>query len=86
MSSPAEETVIDVPLVRRLVAGQFPQWADLPARPVASGGWDNRTFHLGDHMTVRLPSAARYVLQVEKEQRWLPAGWRRICPCQFPFR
>jgi aminoglycoside phosphotransferase (APT) family kinase protein len=63
---------IDVDLVRRLVAGQFPQWAGLPVRPVTHGGWDNRTFHLGDAMTVRLPSAAGYVPAVEKEQRWLP--------------
>ena len=50
----------------------FQQWADLPIRPVDFGGWDNRTFHLGEQMTVRLPSAAGYALQVEKEQRWLP--------------
>ena len=69
---PADKTNIDAALVRRLVDRQFPQWADLPIRPVAFGGWDNRTFHLGDAMTVRLPSAATYALQVEKEQRWLP--------------
>jgi aminoglycoside phosphotransferase (APT) family kinase protein len=63
---------IDVSLVRRLVAAQFPQWADLPVRPVKAGGWDNRTFHLGEHMSVRLPSAEHYVPQVEKEHRWLP--------------
>ncbi|MGF1627307.1 MAG: aminoglycoside phosphotransferase family protein [Alphaproteobacteria bacterium] len=63
---------IDAALVRRLVAAQFPHWAGLPVRPVAQGGWDNRTFHLGDRMTVRLPSAAGYVPQVEKEHRWLP--------------
>jgi aminoglycoside phosphotransferase (APT) family kinase protein len=63
---------IDAALASRLVAEQFPQWAGLPIRPVALGGWDNRTFHLGEHMTVRLPSAARYAAQVEKEQRWLP--------------
>ncbi|WP_319461700.1 aminoglycoside phosphotransferase family protein [Micromonospora sp. RTP1Z1] len=63
---------IDVALVRRLIATQFPRWAHLPVRPVAVGGWDNRTFHLGDAMTVRLPSAAGYVPQVDKEQRWLP--------------
>lgn len=63
---------IDVPLVRRLIAAQFPRWADLPVRPVAVDGWDNRTFHLGDAMTVRLPSAAGYVPQVDKEHRWLP--------------
>lgn len=63
---------IDADLVRRLIATQFPQWRHLPVSPVASGGWDNRTFHLGDEMTVRLPSAAAYALQVEKEHRWLP--------------
>ncbi|RKN40703.1 aminoglycoside phosphotransferase family protein [Micromonospora endolithica] len=63
---------IDVALVRRLVARQFPRWAHLPVRPVAYGGWDNRTFHLGADLTVRLPSAAGYALQVGKEQRWLP--------------
>lgn len=63
---------IDAALVSRLVAAQFPQWAGLPIRPVEFGGWDNRTFHLGERMTVRLPSAAAYAEQVEKEQRWLP--------------
>ena len=63
---------IDAALVRRLIATQFPQWADLPVKPVEAGGWDNRTFHLGAHMTVRLPSAAAYAPQVEKEHRWLP--------------
>ena len=67
-----EKITIDVPLVRRLVDSQFPQWADLSITPVKHGGWDNRTFHLGGHMTVRLPSAAAYRLQVEKEQHWLP--------------
>ncbi|MBA2595357.1 MAG: aminoglycoside phosphotransferase family protein [Chloroflexia bacterium] len=73
MSIPSMGAVnIDVALVRQLIATQFPRWADLPVTPVAEGGWDNRTFHLGAHMTVRLPSAAAYSLQVEKEQRWLP--------------
>lgn len=68
----ARKVDIDPSLVRALIAAQFPQWAHLPIKPVASGGWDNRTFHLGDDMTVRLPSAARYAAQVEKEQHWLP--------------
>ena len=63
---------IDASLVRTLVASQFPQWGYLPIKPVALSGWDNKTFHLGEGMTVRLPSAARYSAQVEKEQRWLP--------------
>ncbi|WP_329104150.1 aminoglycoside phosphotransferase family protein [Micromonospora sp. NBC_01699] len=62
---------IDVALVRRLVRAQFPRWAQLSIRPVESGGWDNRTFHLGDEMTVRLPSGPGYEPQVAKEHRYL---------------
>ena len=74
---------IDADLVRRLVAAQFPQWAALPIRPVAADGWDNRTFHLGDQMTARLPSAEAYSSQVAKEHRWLPALSRRL-PVPIP--
>jgi aminoglycoside phosphotransferase (APT) family kinase protein len=63
---------IDSYLVHRLIKAQFPQWAALPIRPVELSGWDNRTFHLGDSMTIRLPSQAHYAAQVEKEQFWLP--------------
>ncbi len=59
-------------LVLRLVAAQFPQWKDLPIRPVALSGWDNRTFHLGEKMLVRMPSRLEYASQVEKEHCWLP--------------
>jgi aminoglycoside phosphotransferase (APT) family kinase protein len=65
-------TATDARLARRLVDRQFPQWADLPITRVAVDGWDNRTFRLGDDLTVRLPSGDWYALQVEKEQRWLP--------------
>jgi aminoglycoside phosphotransferase (APT) family kinase protein len=63
---------IDVSLIQRLIADQFPEWAGLPVKPVEFSGWDNRTFHLGEHMTVRLPSDEEYSQQVEKEQLWLP--------------
>ena len=63
---------INVSLVRQLVAAQFPQWADLPIKPVEFDGSDNTTFHLGKNMSVRLPRTEAYSLQVEKEHRWLP--------------
>lgn len=59
-------------LVRRLIDTQFPQWRGLKIQRVQTDGWDNATFRLGDKMKVRLPTAARYVPQVEKEYRWLP--------------
>lgn len=64
--------VIDLALVRHLVRTQFPKWKDLPIQSVALSGWDNRTFHLGKDMLVRMPSAEWYASQVEKEHRWLP--------------
>ncbi|HEX5686765.1 MAG TPA: aminoglycoside phosphotransferase family protein [Ideonella sp.] len=64
--------VIDERLVSNLVAEQFPHWAHLPVSAVARGGWDNRTFHLGDELLVRLPSGPAYAAQVLREQRWLP--------------
>lgn len=67
-----EHVLIDVSLVRRLIASQFPQWKELSIDPVTTSGWDNRTFHLGNDMSVRLPSAVEYELQVEKEHKWLP--------------
>lgn len=63
---------ITAPLAAELIAEQFPQWAHLPITPVAVGGHDNRTFRLGEHMSIRLPSAAEYALKVHKEQLWLP--------------
>jgi aminoglycoside phosphotransferase (APT) family kinase protein len=67
-----EHPEINALLVSQLIASQFPQWNHLPVKPVALSGWDNRTFHLGFDMSVRLPSAEGYVAQVEKEHRFLP--------------
>ena len=67
-----KQLMIDETLVRRLVANQFPQWKDLSVQPVAHQGWDNRTFHLGEHMLVRMLRAENYAVQVEKEYGWLP--------------
>ena len=63
---------IDVPLVTRLIAEQFPHWATLPIIPVEPGGWDNKTFRLGEELSIRLPTAERYAAQVQKEHTWLP--------------
>ncbi len=66
------QLIIDAALAHGLVASQFPKWKDLPIQSVALSGWDNRTFHLGDEMLIRMPSSAEYAAQVEKEQHWLP--------------
>ena len=72
IASSLAKMIIDAALVKRLISSQFPGWASLPVTPVEFDGWDNRTFRLGEKLSVRLPSAAGYAEQVDKEQRWLP--------------
>jgi aminoglycoside phosphotransferase (APT) family kinase protein len=67
-----DELDIDLVLVARLVATQFPQWAGLPLRPVEPTGTDNAIFRLGDTRSVRLPRIHWAVTQPEKEREWLP--------------
>ncbi|MGA8164979.1 MAG: phosphotransferase [Waddliaceae bacterium] len=41
-------------------------------KAVEPKGWDNRTFRLGNQMSIRLPSAERYAAKVSIEHKWLP--------------
>ena len=68
---PDAELSIDADLVRRLLAEQHPDLADLPLEPLASG-WDNQMFRLGEALTVRLPRRKIAVELLVNEQRWLP--------------
>jgi aminoglycoside phosphotransferase (APT) family kinase protein len=72
MSDNQEEIVITLSLVRQLIAEQFPQYGHLSIYPVQKSGHDNRTFHLGDTMLIRLPSAKDYEKSVFIEQEYLP--------------
>ena len=70
-------------LVRCLLKSQFPDWADLPVSSGELDGWDNATFRLGDHMSVRLPTDDGYAPQVAKEHKWLPVLADRL-PLAIP--
>jgi aminoglycoside phosphotransferase (APT) family kinase protein len=68
----AAEADIDTALVRRLVAEQFPAWADLPVEPVMSSGTVNAMYRLGDDLAVRLPRIPAAAGDVAAEQTWVP--------------
>lgn len=68
----ADEVETDAALVRRLLAVQFPQWADLPVEPVASYGTDHDIYRLGDRLAARLPRIGWATGQAAKEAEWLP--------------
>jgi aminoglycoside phosphotransferase (APT) family kinase protein len=79
----ADEIHTDVPLVRRLLAAQFPEWSALPLERVRSSGTDNALYRVGDEMVVRLPRIHWAVDQVDKEFRWLPA-LAPLLPVEIP--
>jgi aminoglycoside phosphotransferase (APT) family kinase protein len=68
----SDELDIDKALVARLIAAQFPQWANLPVVKLPSAGTDHALYRLSDDMVVRLPRIPRAADQVDREQRWLP--------------
>jgi aminoglycoside phosphotransferase (APT) family kinase protein len=72
MKMHADELHIDVPLIRSLLAGQFPQWADLPIERLSYWGTDNAMYRLGNDMVVRVPRIDWAVEGVEDAHEWLP--------------
>ena len=68
----ADEVDTDSSLVQRLIAGQFPEWADLPVEAVFPLGTDNANYRLGDDKLVRLPRQESKVAGLERELEWLP--------------
>lgn len=68
----ADEVETDPSLVRRLLAGQFPEWADQPIDRVDSSGTDHAIYRLGRDLAVRLPRIAWAVGQFDTDERWLP--------------
>lgn len=76
----ADEVETDALLVGRLLARQFPQWADLPVTLVPSYGTDHDIYRLGQHLAARLPRIGWATDQAAKEAEWLP----RLAP-QLPL-
>ncbi len=68
----ADEVAIDEALVRRLLAEQFPQWADLPICRIEPSGTDHAIFRLGDELSVRLPRVNGPLKPGSKPFVWLP--------------
>jgi len=69
----ADELETDVPLVRRLLREQFPEWAELPLEPVAESGTVNALYRLGDELVVRIPrNRPALWSDLDDEFTWLP--------------
>ena len=86
LGTPAAEVAIDGALVRRLLAAQHPDLAELPLERV-DDGWDNAMFRLGQDLAVRLPRREVGARLIINEQTWLPALAPRLeIPVPAPVR
>jgi aminoglycoside phosphotransferase (APT) family kinase protein len=80
----ADELVTDDALVRRLLAAQFPSWAELPIEALPAGGTDNAIYRLGEELSVRLPRRREWAPgSLDKEFEWLPK-LARFLPLSVP--
>ena len=68
----ADQAATDPDLVRRLLAGQHPQWADQPIELVESYGTDHDVYRVGSRLAARLPLTDWATRQAATEARWLP--------------
>jgi aminoglycoside phosphotransferase (APT) family kinase protein len=85
-STPAAEVDVGLDLVRRLLASQHPDLAELPLELMANG-WDNVMCRLGTDLLVRLPRREMGGRLVRHEQRWLPVLAPRLpLPVPAPVR
>lgn len=73
------EIPVDINLVRKLIATQFPQYATLPLSRLSASGSTNVLFRLGDDLLVRLPRQFGGSAAIDKERRWLAT-----IGCQLP--
>jgi len=78
-----DELEIDRTLVRRLLDVQFPDWADLPLRPIEPAGTVNAIFRLGDELSVRLARRDGPTEPGGKELDWLPR-LAPVLPVEIP--
>jgi aminoglycoside phosphotransferase (APT) family kinase protein len=67
-----DEVHIDVALVQRLVADQFPERAGLVIRELQSTGTVNAIYRVGDDAYARLPRRAAGQAALQREAQWLP--------------
>lgn len=66
----AEQLLVTLPMVQRLVADQFPAWKRLPIHDLGTPGTVNALFRIGTELAARFPLQP---MSVPAARRWLAA-------------
>jgi aminoglycoside phosphotransferase (APT) family kinase protein len=67
----ANDQIVDLATVRRLISTQEPDLASLALRPFASGGTDNCLWQIGEHAIGRFPRLPKAAEGIAREIAWL---------------
>ena len=67
-----QEIVSDEAQVSRLLASQFPEWAELPIARIETTGTVNALYRLGDDLVARLPRTDWAKGAIDRQLGWLP--------------
>jgi aminoglycoside phosphotransferase (APT) family kinase protein len=78
-----DEIEIGETLVRRLVADQFPEWAELPISRIEPSGTEKAIFRLGDELSLRLARRDGPAAAGGNELDWL-ARLAPLLPLEIP--
>ncbi|KAF0109701.1 MAG: aminoglycoside phosphotransferase [Hyphomonadaceae bacterium] len=71
LATPCADTEVSTRVLHQLLKQQFPEYADLPLKLVASG-WDNCMILIGDELCARMPRRKVANQLILNEQKWLP--------------
>lgn len=71
LKTPPADTEVSAKVLHGLLTEQFPLYANLPLRLVASG-WDNCMIRIGDELCARMPRRKVANQLILNEQKWLP--------------
>lgn len=71
LTTPAADTEISTSVLQSLLQSQFPEYAKLELKFVASG-WDNCMIRIGNELCARMPRRKVANQLILNEQKWLP--------------
>lgn len=77
----SDEVAVPPDVARRLIAGQFPQWGDLPIRRVAADGTVNMIYRIGDGLAARFPRRGRDVDEARRDLVVEASAARELARC-----
>lgn len=74
-------------IIQLIIHEQFPEYDNLFIKKISESGHDHHSYHLGDHLSLRFPSANEYSSQVIKEYNYCTILQKELAfPITIPIK